>query len=157
MTAGRPPIPFDSKVLRGNPGQRRLKPEPQPPVSPECPDPPAYITGYAAQEWRRLAPELHRLGRLTTADMTTFEAFCPACGESRRAEERLVGVELLVPNARGSRMVANPLIEAASLARREVLRFASAFGLTPTSRSRVSIGKAPGPSKFGNLIEKNPA
>jgi P27 family predicted phage terminase small subunit len=152
MTAGRPPVPFRLKVLRGNPGQRRLRPEPEPPISPECPGPPSYIVGHAADEWRRLAPELHRLGLLTLADVTVFEGYCIAYARWREAEERLVGAELIIPGARKGTQFANPLIAAAAQARRDVLRFGAEFGITPASRARVSAAKVPLPGKFGDLI-----
>ena len=60
-----PPVPFPLKVLRGNPGKRPMKREPQPEQHADVPEPPAFITGYAADEWWRSAPELHRLGLLT--------------------------------------------------------------------------------------------
>ena len=57
-----PPVPFPLQVLRGNPSKRPLRPEPQPEQSIDVPEPPAFITGYAADEWRVVAPELPRLG-----------------------------------------------------------------------------------------------
>ena len=59
-----PPVPFPLKVLRGNPGKRPMKPEPQPEQATDVPAPPPFITGYAADEWWRTAPELQRLGLL---------------------------------------------------------------------------------------------
>jgi phage terminase small subunit len=44
-----------------------MKPEPQLEIAADVPEPPAFITGYAADEWWRTAPELHRLGSLTHA------------------------------------------------------------------------------------------
>jgi hypothetical protein len=63
-----PPVPFALKVLRGNPGKRPMKPEPQPEQAMDVPEPPALITGYAADEWWRTAPGAHRrLSRLAVA------------------------------------------------------------------------------------------
>ena len=148
---GRPPVPFRLKVLRGNPGQRRLRPEPEPPVLPECPDPPVHVTGYAAEEWRRTGPELHRLGLLTVADTSVFEAYCVSYGRWRELEEQLVGAELLIPGSRKN-LKANPLIAAAAQARRDLARLGAEFGLTPSSRTRVSAANVPLASKFGDLI-----
>lgn len=52
-----PPIPFALAKLRGNPGKRRLKPEPQPQIEAKCPEAPDWLSDYAAEEW--VAPELH--------------------------------------------------------------------------------------------------
>jgi hypothetical protein len=48
---------------------RRLPREVEPAAAPECPSPPAHLGAYAGDEWWRLAPELFRLGLLTTLDV----------------------------------------------------------------------------------------
>jgi len=53
---GRRPIPTHLKVLRGNTGHRALpenEPEPAAPV--DVPDAPAFLQGYACDEWYRIA------------------------------------------------------------------------------------------------------
>lgn len=82
-----PPVPFPLKVLRGNPGKRPMKREPQPEQAIEVPAPPPFITGYAADEWWRTAPELHRLGLLTRIDVPSLAAYCHAYGQWRLAAE----------------------------------------------------------------------
>ena len=47
LCAGPPPTPNVIKLLRGNPGKRRIADEPEPQI-PECvPEPPVFITGHA--------------------------------------------------------------------------------------------------------------
>ena len=82
-----PPVPFPLKVLRGNPGKRPMKPSRSPRCR-RCPEPPPFITGYAADEWWRTAPELHRLGLLTRIDVPALAAYCHAFGEWRMAVKR---------------------------------------------------------------------
>jgi hypothetical protein len=63
MKAGQRPMPTQLKLLRGNPGKQRLpNNEPQPEQDIDVPDPPPFITGYAADEWWTVATQLHRLG-----------------------------------------------------------------------------------------------
>src|ERR1051325_8916258 len=52
---GPPPTPLHLRLLRGNPGKRGLRPEPEPPREAECPEPPPFVTGFAADEWWRAA------------------------------------------------------------------------------------------------------
>jgi phage terminase small subunit len=76
---GRRPIPTVLKLIRGNPGKERL---PQGEAEPQRPDdippPPPFLTGHAADEWRRLAPELYYLKLLTAIDTNTLAAYCQA-------------------------------------------------------------------------------
>jgi phage terminase small subunit len=70
--------PTHLQVLRGNPSKRPIRPELEPLQTAEPPKPPRYLTRLAAAEWRRLAPELHRLGLLTVVDVAPLAAYCQA-------------------------------------------------------------------------------
>jgi len=84
------PTPTHLKLLRGNPGHQKLnKEEPQPAPPPEVPEPPAFLDGYARDEWWRVAPELLVLGLLSTVDLMPFAAYCQAYAHWRTAEEAL--------------------------------------------------------------------
>jgi P27 family predicted phage terminase small subunit len=85
------------------------------------------VTGYAAEEWRRIGPELHRLGLLTVADTSVFEGYCITYGRWRELEEQLAGAELTVPGSTGNQVI-NPLLKAAAQAARDVIRFSNEFG-----------------------------
>jgi P27 family predicted phage terminase small subunit len=148
----RPPTPTRLKLIRGNPGRRRLRPEPEPLRLSECPEPPAHVAGFGAEEWRRIAPELHRLGLLTLLDTRAFEAYCVSYGRWRQAEQALVDAELIVPGS-SQNQVANPLLKIATQAARDLIRFGAEFGLTPSARARVAAGRVlPEDSKFGDLL-----
>jgi phage terminase small subunit len=57
------PVPYNLRVLRGNPGKRRLnKNEPRPLIPEVVPEPPDFLNPYAQEEWHRIAGELSRLG-----------------------------------------------------------------------------------------------
>jgi len=150
--SGPPPTPTRLKLIRGNPGRRPLRREPEPACAPKCPEPPPHVTEHGADEWRRTGPELHRLGLLSVLDMSAFEAYCIAYGRWRKAEEELVDAELVVPGSTENR-VANPLLKIATRAARDLIRFGSEFGLTPSARARVAAGRVfPEDSKFGDLL-----
>jgi P27 family predicted phage terminase small subunit len=149
MTA---PTPLKLKLLRGNPGCRRIRPEPTPASAPKFPSPPAHLSEYAAHEWQRVGPELYRLGLLTILDQTSFACYCQSYGLWRMAEERLSQEDFVVPGERHK--VANPLLKIACQSTRDLIRFGSEFGLTPSARARVAAGMAPpsSSSKFGDLL-----
>jgi phage terminase small subunit len=98
---GRPPTPSYLKLLRANPGRRPVPAEPEPALAPECPGPPAFITGYAADEWWRVAPELWRIGLLRVTDVACLGAYCHAYAQWRTAAEALARIAAGDPNMAG--------------------------------------------------------
>jgi P27 family predicted phage terminase small subunit len=96
------------------------------------------VTGYGADEWWRVGPQLHRLRLLTAVDTAAFSAYCMACGRWREAEEIIARVAagdhamhgLLVKTTDGNAR-RNPLIKIAADAAADMVRYASEFGLSP--------------------------
>ena len=74
LMPGPPPEHPHLRLLKGNPGKRRVRVPPEPARSEACPSPPEYLTGYAREAWLHLAPELHRLNLLTVLDVGPFSA-----------------------------------------------------------------------------------
>ncbi len=149
---GPPPTPLRLVVLRGNPGKRRLRREVEPARSAQCPDRPAFVTGYAADEWDRIAGELHRLGLLTVLDSTVLGLYCAAYARWRTAEEMLARMELLIENDKGD-LRTNPLVRIARHAAADMVRYAGHFGMTPVARSRLAGGVGGQPKgKFDGLL-----
>jgi len=121
--------------MRGNPGRRPLRPEPEPARLPEPPEPPAFLIGYAADEWRRVASELHLLGVLRGVDVQLLAAYCVNYATWRTAVETLATIAardpvthgLLVRTADGNPR-RNPLQKIASDAAIEMLRLRMSLG-----------------------------
>jgi phage terminase small subunit len=91
---GRKPIPTHLRLIRGNPSKRPILPEPEPTLPSVPPEPPPYLTGHGAGEWRRLAPGLHRLGLLSVLDTAAFGAYCQSYSIWREATDALANPEL---------------------------------------------------------------
>jgi P27 family predicted phage terminase small subunit len=147
MKRGPRPIPTHLRVLQGNPGHRPLnRDEPQPLIPDECPDPPEFLTGYAADEWWRVGAELHRLGLLTIVDIAPLAAYCNAYERWRTAEESLKKIADNDPVMHGlmikrdANAVVNHLVGIARKAAGDMVRYASEFGLTPAARARIAAG-----------------
>jgi P27 family predicted phage terminase small subunit len=160
--SGPPPTPLRLRLLKGNPGKRPLRPEPEPSREPACPEPPPFVVGYAADEYWRVAPELHRLGLLTTIDLVPACAYCVSYARWRMAEEALARMAeadptthaLLINADRNPRR--NPLVKIAADAAADMLRYAGEFGLTPVARSRLAAGigaQPPTGGKFDGLLD----
>jgi P27 family predicted phage terminase small subunit len=162
MPPGRPPTPTYLNLLRGNPSHRPLRAEPEPTIAPECPEPPAFIVGHAADEWWRVAPELHRVRLLSVLDVPALAAYCYAYAQWRTAVEALARMAandpvmsgLLVRTTVGDAR-RNPLVKVAADAATDMLGFAAEFGLTPIARARLAAaGYEPpqGGGKFDGLL-----
>jgi P27 family predicted phage terminase small subunit len=156
-----PPVPFVLKALRGNPGKRAMKPEPQPERPPTCPSAPSYLAPYARAEWERIAPQLFNLGLLTVLDISPLAAYCSAFATWQSASEALARMAAndrhssgqLVRNKYGD-VNTNPLLNIARKAAADVVQFGSQFGLSPAARARIAAGpNAPQPpGKFDGLL-----
>ena len=131
---GRPAVPSRLKALRGNPGKRRMKYEPEPaPAGTACP---AWLEGEAAEEWARIAPELERLGLLTVVDISALAGYCVAYQRWREAERAVKAAT----GAGGLALAISQGIEGMARARLKLMKLLAAeFGFTPSSRSRVTV------------------
>jgi P27 family predicted phage terminase small subunit len=160
--SGPPPTPTVLRLMRGNPGKRPIRPEPQPPRTAEPPEPPSFLVGHAADEWWRVAPVLHQMGLLSQLDVAALAAYCVAYTRWRQAEEALAKMAekdpvtggMLIKGALGDARV-NPLARVAANAARDMVAFASQFGMTAAARARIAagpFGQPPGPGKFDGLL-----
>jgi len=152
-------VPTQLKVLRGNPGRRPIKPEPQPRIADEIPEPPAHLSDDARLEWLRITPELYRLGLLTVVDTQTLSAYCQAYGRWMVAERAIAIMATKDPLTRGmmikttnGNMIQNPLVGTANTAANLMVKFAGEFGLSPSARVRLSAVNERPPGKFDGLL-----
>jgi P27 family predicted phage terminase small subunit len=161
--SGPPPTPTYLKLLRGNPGRRPInKDEPKPEIPAKPPEPPTWLSAYAVEEWKRVAPEAYALKLLTGLDLAPFAAYCMSYGHWRTAEEALARMASndpvwhgLIAKSKAGTAMENPLVYISRRSAQEMLRCAGEFGFSPAARSRINGGGLPpdrGPSKFGDLL-----
>lgn len=87
---GRPPKPTILKEREGNRGKRKGNPaEPRPTVLDRIPPPPPNLNEDGANEWTRIAHQLHELGLLTDLDLSSLVAYCASYARFIRAEQQL--------------------------------------------------------------------
>ncbi len=140
---GPPPKPSALRLLEGGNRGRRPLPlnEPQPPQPVEVPACPPYVTGYARDEWERVIGDLCATGVYANVDQSMLAAYCMTYGRWRLAEDvasRLASQDsashgMLLKTQSGN-VVQNPAVGIANVARRDMLRLAAEFGLTPSAR-----------------------
>lgn len=132
---GPAPEPTAIKLIKGNPGKRKLnKQEPQPIVTlPHCPD---YLDDSARLEWNRLAPILVRMKVLTEADYIALASLCQTYSTMVKAQEQLNKTGILFKTPSGY-VQQSPLIGIVNSCTEKIVTLCREFGLTPSARSRV--------------------
>ena len=152
MKPGPKPTPTKLKILRGNPGNRRLnRHEPKP--TPKAPTCPTTLSQEAKAEWRRVAPELERLGLLTLVDRGTLSAYCIAWATLIDAHKQIRSHGAVLVAADRETVdpvtgevikivcvpVKNPWLQIQKESAAIVRAFAVEFGLTPSSRAGIEL------------------
>jgi P27 family predicted phage terminase small subunit len=139
--AGRRPIPTRLKILRGNPGHRPLNlGEPKPRELSKVPPAPRFLSDTARAEWRRRAREFVGLRMLTSADLGALAALCEAYGRfaDATAEFERLGRPFTITTDKGFQ-VKHPLLAIIDAAEKTLRAFSLEFGVTPASRSKISL------------------
>jgi len=140
MVAGRKPLPTNLHILNGNPSnldlEKRKKLEPKPNRTiPKCPE---WLNEEAKKEWKRIVPELKRLGLLTSIDGGALAGYCQAWGRYVEAEKKITEQGLVLKTHSGYKQVI-PEVTIAQKYLQICKSFMVEFGLTPSSRSRISV------------------
>lgn len=147
---GRKPKPTRLKLLQGNPGKRPVnRREPQPAA--QIPDCPEHLSEVAKHEWRRVAVELSRLGLLTLVDRAALSAYCCVWARWVEAEDHLKKTGPVVRSPSGY-PIQNPYLAIANAALSQMRAFLIEFGMTPSSRSRVTGPPAEGVDPVEELL-----
>ena len=139
---GRKPTPTNLKVLSGNPGKRPLpKDEPKPePIAPKCP---SWLHKDAKKEWKRIAPQLEKLGLLTQVDMAALAGYCESWAQYKRSIEFIHKHGEVYPikddEGRVKYLQQVPQVSIANKALQQVRAFCAEFGMTPSARGRMSV------------------
>lgn len=142
---GPPKKPTKLKILEGNPGCRKLnahEPEPRNIM----PYQPVHLDAIGLEEWNRISMGLHHMGILTEVDGNALAAYCASYSMWVQAWEAIKGMKkegvlgsgLMIKTKNGN-MIQNPLVGTANVAARDMVKFASEFGLTPAARARISL------------------
>jgi P27 family predicted phage terminase small subunit len=152
---GRKPKPTRIKVLSGNPGKRPLpKNDVKPPR--EIPRPPPILQGLARKEWWRMAPLLYDAGLLTKIDVPALATYCQCYARWCEAEEEIRRSGTVIKSSKGQPMV-SPFLKVANIALQQLMRMLVEFGMSPSSRSRVTVAPTPDPQEdaFAKWLAQN--
>jgi P27 family predicted phage terminase small subunit len=138
MTKGRKPEPTKLKILKGNPGHRKLpENEPMPDFDIEI-KPPEFLDEYALEEWNYIFEGLHAMGVICSVDRSALAAYCCSHSIWRKAIEELNKLGLTEQTTNGN-LIQSPYVGIANKASSDMLRVAAEFGFTPSARARLGM------------------
>lgn len=134
------------KMLEGNPGKRPLPPnEPKPaPIAPKCP---TWLGTLAKKEWKRITPQLERLGLLTEIDMANLAGYCHSYEELIIAQSYLskYGLSYKIPKKDENGVIVGmtslswPEVKIVKECKAEIIKYSALFGMSPQDRSRMVV------------------
>jgi len=146
--------PTKLKIVEGNRGKRKLdlSAEPQPdPVSDLTA--PETLSGIAKAEWQRTAKHLHKIGLLSCIDRQALEAYCRIYEMWQQAQSNLAQEGLTVVNEKGESRP-NPLARVILMCLSEMRRYMGEFGMTPSSRAKITVEKAQATDDFDQFVKR---
>jgi len=147
IMAGRKTIPTNLKILRVNPGKRKLN-ENEPDPSLSIPKFPSHLSAEAKKEWERISKELFKLGLLSEIDRASLVAYCVLWARWIESERKVKRQGIMLKSKDGKYAYQNPYLSVANKALVQMKSHLIEFGMTPSSRSRISIA--------GGEEEENP-
>ena len=129
-------------VLEGNYRADRHEGKNQPRPRPAAPVAPSWLDAEAKAEWKRLAPELEKLGLLTVLDRAAFAVYCCIWSDFKMLSEIIEREGAVIEGHRGVPRK-HPLLPALHQAMDGVRVWAQEFGMTPLSRTRLQVTVPP--------------
>lgn len=150
---GRKPTPTALKIVRGNPGGRPLNANE--PTS-TCANPenaPDWLSSEARKHWPDIAAQLADARILTELDRAALAQYCEAFVIWQQAYDKVLKFGLIV-KAQSGFPVQSPFLSIANQQSERMLRILTEFGMTPSSRSRVTASKPDDASRYAKFVRK---
>ena len=150
---GRKPKPIQQQIAEGDPRKHGVKKlEKRLGATPRAehglPDAPAHLGEVAREIWQLWREELEKMQLDFRPDQVMLEGACVWYERGRQADEKILKHGIIIAEpimdrfgrpTGGTRVKTNPCITTSNLAWRNVRSFCSEFGLSPVSRTRLSI------------------
>ncbi|CAJ7420107.1 P27 family phage terminase small subunit [Burkholderia pseudomallei] len=148
---GRKPTPTALKLVRGNPGKRPLpENEPTPSLDVQMPE---YLSAQAAKHWPIVTKQLQDAGVLTSMDATALSLFCECFAKWKHANDQVLKFGPVIKAPSGF-PVQSPFLAIANKAHDQMCKLLVEFGMTPSSRSRVTAKKPDPTAQYAKFVRK---
>lgn len=154
MKTGRPRKPTALIKLHGT-FRHDQRPESEPMPDAKIPEMPKFLKGEAKAEWNRLAPLLAEMKCLTDWDRSTLAAYCFEWGVYVSLCSKLKKINEYVVTTINGNKIHNPLLSARNKALSNFKELATEFGLSPSSRTRLSVSEKKNENEFMKLFNRS--
>ena len=144
------PLPANVHALRGNASKKPIA-QFLDGVHPgvEIPPCPTHLTPDARIEWKRVASELEALGLICQIDRAALAAYCSAWAEVVTCERKITALNAKDADGSAGLVSITPSgyqqmsvwLQIRNRAYDRMMKFASEFGMSPSSRSRVTASE----------------
>lgn len=151
---GPKPKPAELKILAGEREDRVNRSAPKPARS--RPVFPAHLDAYGREAWEDLIPQLEQLGILTEADGHALALYCATYSRWRTARDEIAATGVTAYTGQGS-IKGNPACTVAAQAERMLVQLLAEFGLTPSSRGRLSSAQGQSQDALAEFIARRKA
>ena len=130
--------PLTPNAILKSRGSKHVR-ENEPEFSEGIGNPPEILHGRALEVWNELTKELQEVQVGTRVDAYALSELCQAVAQSEECARIIEEDGLSHVTDRG--IVKHPLTTVQSAASMRVLKYSSAFGLTPTARGKITAPK----------------
>ena len=148
---GPKPTPTAQLRLVGSRELERRRDEPQPELG--APNLPTWLSREAKAEWRRIVPELIRVGVLARVDRAILVGYCESWAMFTDAQRMVHDQGIIQTSKEGvDRPAAH--VRVLNESRSAFLKFAQELGLSPSARVRLTSRAAPEADPLGVFSRK---
>lgn len=134
MAKGRKAMPANVHKLRGS--YRGDRHGDGITVDAVLPDPPVELSEVGQKEWRRIAPELSKVGLLSNLDLTALEMYCRVYCRWLDAEKKLDEGDLVFKTKTGYE-ANSAYLNVVNMCIKQMQSIMGEFGMTPATRARM--------------------
>lgn len=165
---GRPPQPIQAQIAKGDPskhgvGKLQERLEAQPIAERGLPKCPCHLSGLARRQYKAWKQDLEAMNLDAKPDGPMLALACVSYARAVEADKRIEADGMLIEEPImdkegeevGTRLKNHPAITISNQAHKNVKMFCSEFGLSPVSRTRLTIEKKDdGEAELRNLLTK---
>lgn len=156
MPGGRPRKPTAVRIAEGKRGHRPINDaEPQP--APGCGPIPSGLSPWGKSLWMSLTDELDRLNLLTVVDHAALSAAVVGADQAHALDASINGLTKRIRSGKAEQQDYYRLSILSSASKKgwqQFAKFATEFGLTPASRSRIAVDPTGGPGPVKQTATK---